>query len=66
MHAVVTVLRDLSKEREIARLKSDFVSKASHELRTPLSSISAYIEMLVDGDAKDEAVKKRILWCDFN
>ncbi len=58
MHAVVTVLRDLSKEREIARLKSDFVSKASHELRTPLSSISAYIEMLVDGDAKDEVSRK--------
>ena len=54
MQAVVTVLRDLSKEREIARLKSDFVSKASHELRTPLSSIAAYIEMLVDGDAADE------------
>ncbi len=54
MHAVVTVLRDLSREREVARLKSDFVSKASHELRTPLSSISAYIEMLVDGDAADE------------
>ena len=54
LHAVVTVLRDLSKERELARLKSDFVSKASHELRTPLSSIAAYIEMLVDGDAKDE------------
>ena len=58
MHAVVIVLRDLSKEREIARLKSDFVSKASHELRTPLSSISAYIEMLVDGDAKDEGVRQ--------
>ncbi len=54
MHAVVTVLRDLSREREIARLKSDFVSKASHELRTPLSSIAAYTEMLVDGDAPDE------------
>tara|TARA_B100000959_G_scaffold286360_1_gene364668 strand:+ start:515 stop:1777 length:1263 start_codon:yes stop_codon:yes gene_type:complete len=58
MHAVVTVLRDLSKEREIARLKSDFVSKASHELRTPLSSISAYIEMLVDGDAVDETARQ--------
>ena len=58
MHAVVTVLRDLSREREIARLKSDFVSKASHELRTPLSSISAYIEMLVDGDAKDESTRQ--------
>ncbi len=58
MHAVVTVLRDLTKEREIARLKSDFVSKASHELRTPLSSISAYIEMLVDGDATDEDARQ--------
>lgn len=58
MHAVVTVLRDLSREREIARLKSDFVSKASHELRTPLSSISAYIEMLVDGDAQDEKARQ--------
>ncbi len=58
MHAVVTVLRDLSREREIARLKSDFVSKASHELRTPLSSISAYIEMLVDGDAQDEGTRQ--------
>ncbi|MDP7005304.1 MAG: ATP-binding protein [Phycisphaerales bacterium] len=58
MHAVVTVLRDLSREREIARLKSDFVSKASHELRTPLSSIAAYTEMLVDGDAPDEDSRK--------
>ena len=58
MHAVVTVLRDLSREREVARLKSDFVSKASHELRTPLSSISAYIEMLVDGDAEDEDARQ--------
>ena len=57
-HAVVAVLRDLSREREIARLKSDFVSKASHELRTPLSSISAYVEMLVDGDASDEKTRQ--------
>jgi two-component system phosphate regulon sensor histidine kinase PhoR len=34
------------------------VSKASHELRTPLSSMRAYVEMLVDGEAEDEATRK--------
>lgn len=35
-------------------MKSDFVSRVSHELRTPLSSIKAYVEMLIDGEADDE------------
>jgi len=56
--AVVTVLHDLSREREVAEMKSEFVSKASHELRTPLSSIRAYVEMLVDGEANDEAARR--------
>lgn len=51
---VVTILHDLTRERELSQMKSDFVSKASHELRTPLSSIRAYVEMLVDGEASDE------------
>jgi len=55
---VVTILHDLTREREISQMKSDFVSKASHELRTPLSSIRAYVEMLVDGEANDEASRK--------
>lgn len=48
---IVTVLHDVTREREAARLKNDFVSKVVHELRTPLSSIRAYVEMLVDGEA---------------
>jgi len=51
---VVTILHDLTREREVSQMKTDFVSKASHELRTPLSSIRAYVEMLVDGEAADE------------
>ncbi|MBX3374393.1 MAG: hypothetical protein KF817_11205 [Phycisphaeraceae bacterium] len=51
---VVTVLHDLTREREVSQLKTDFVAKASHELRTPLTSIRAYIEMLLDGEAADE------------
>ena len=52
---VVTILRDVTREREISQMKSDFVSQASHELRTPLSSINAYVEMLIDGEAEDDA-----------
>jgi two-component system phosphate regulon sensor histidine kinase PhoR len=55
---VVTILHDLTREREVSQMKSDFVSKASHELRTPLSSIRGYVEMLVDGEAGDEASRR--------
>lgn len=52
--AIVTVLHDITREKEVAQIKNDFVSHVSHELKTPLASISAYAEMLVDGEAKDE------------
>jgi two-component system phosphate regulon sensor histidine kinase PhoR len=55
---VVTILRDVTREREIEEMKSDFVSAVSHELRTPLSSIKAYMEMLVDGEADDDATRQ--------
>ena len=54
---VVAVLRDVTHEREVAEMKSQFVSNVSHELRTPLSSITAYVEMLIDGDADDEQTR---------
>ncbi len=53
LSAIVTVLHDVTREREVARMKNDFISKVTHELRTPLSSIRAYVEMLVDGEAQD-------------
>ena len=56
--SVVTVLHDMTREREVAQLKSEFVSKASHELRTPLSSVQAYVEMLVDGEADTETSRQ--------
>ena len=54
---VVAVLHDVTREKEIARMKTDFVSNVSHELKTPLASIKAYIEMLVDGEARDERTR---------
>jgi two-component system phosphate regulon sensor histidine kinase PhoR len=54
---VVAVLHDMTREREVAQMKNDFVSNVSHELRTPLASIKAYVEMLIDGEAEDERTK---------
>jgi two-component system phosphate regulon sensor histidine kinase PhoR len=54
---VVAVLHDMTKEKEVAEMKNDFVSNVSHELRTPLASIKAYVEMLIDGEADDEKTK---------
>jgi two-component system phosphate regulon sensor histidine kinase PhoR len=55
---VVAVMHDVTNEREVAKLKSDFVSHVSHELRTPLASIKAYVELLIDGEAQDDATKR--------
>lgn len=56
-HGIVAVLRDITRDREAARHKSEFVAHAAHELRTPLSAIRAYVEMLVDGEATDEKTR---------
>ena len=55
---VVAVLHDITREKEISQMKNDFVSHVSHELKTPLASITAYSEMLVDGEADDEKTRK--------
>ena len=48
MLGVVLLLQDVTKLKEIDRLKDDFIMKASHELRTPLTSMSMSIELLLE------------------
>ena len=50
----VNVFRDITREKEIDRMKTDFVRTVSHELRTPLSAIVGMTEMLIDGEIKDQ------------
>ncbi|MHB8782679.1 MAG: HAMP domain-containing sensor histidine kinase [Desulfobacteria bacterium] len=45
---VLLTLRDITEERRLSQVKSDFVSNASHELRTPLTNIRGYLEAIQD------------------
>ncbi|KAA3652713.1 MAG: HAMP domain-containing protein [Calditrichaeota bacterium] len=45
---VVTILRDVTREKEIDRMKTELVSMVAHELRSPLTSISGFSELLMD------------------
>jgi PAS domain S-box-containing protein len=45
---MVAVLSDVTKQREIDQLKSDFVSTVSHELRTPIVAMKHALSILID------------------
>jgi len=60
----LVILHDISKEKLIERMKSEFVTLAAHQLRTPASAVKWTIRMLLDGEMGEmtkeqkEAVEK--------
>lgn len=52
------VHRDITKEHEVDKMKSEFVSTVSHELRTPLASVLGFTELLLNKEFSPERQKK--------
>jgi signal transduction histidine kinase len=58
---IVTVMHDVTDEREVDRMKTEFISTAAHELRTPLTSIRGFSEILLTRDDIKTEEKKKFL-----
>jgi signal transduction histidine kinase len=55
------LLRDVSREIEVAEMRSHFVASVSHELKTPLTAIRMFAETLAMGRATDERTRTEYL-----
>lgn len=58
---VLLVLRDLTREQQIERMRADFVANASHELRTPLAALSGFLDTILGAARNDEKAQAKFL-----
>lgn len=63
LYGFVAIERDVTKQKEIDKSKTEFVSIASHQLRTPLTIINWYVEML-SSPGDDQLSEKQLQYLD--
>lgn len=55
----ITVLHDITTQKEVEQLKSDFVSMVAHEIRSPMNSVMAQLKIVLDGLAGEVTPKQQ-------
>lgn len=60
IRGAVAVVRDMTEERKLDKLREDFIANVSHELRTPISMLQGYSEAIVDDIAQTDEEKKEM------
>lgn len=60
VRGAVAVIRDMTEERRLDKLRKDFIANVSHELRTPISMLQGYSEAIVDDIAETKEEKNEL------
>lgn len=60
IRGAVAVIRDMTEERQLDKLRKDFIANVSHELRTPIAMLQGYSEAIVDDIAQTNEEKKEM------
>lgn len=60
IRGAVAVIRDMTEERQMDKLRKDFIANVSHELRTPIAMLQGYSEAIIDDIAQTNEEKKEM------
>lgn len=61
IRGAVVVLRDITEQVKLEKMRTDFIANVSHEIRTPLSMMQGYSEALLDGMAASPEESRELI-----
>jgi len=61
VRGVILVLHDITRIKELERVRKEFVANVSHELKTPITSIVGFVETLLSGAVEDNKLALHFL-----
>lgn len=61
IRGAVAVVRDMTEQHKLDKLRSDFIANISHELRTPISMLQGYSEAIIDGVTTNEEERNEMI-----
>ncbi len=61
MIGTLIVMNNITRIKQLDRMRQEFVANVSHELKTPITSIKGYVETLREGAAEDPKTRNRFL-----
>lgn len=61
IRGAIAVIRDMTEQIKLDKLRSDFIANVSHELRTPIAMLQGYSEAIIDGVVESEEERNEMI-----